>query len=629
MHFTLKRILAAGAAAVIVSTALSAFPAGYASAADIMTADDITEAMSIGWNIGNSLDASGISPSHETSWGNPVVTQELIDAVKAKGFNTIRIPTTWYNEVTTTTDDSGNPVYTIREEWLARVKEVVDYCYKNDMYVILNLHHEEWINRSDFPDAYDEMSVRLKQMWTQIATYFKDYDQHLIFEGMNEPRQTGVSWEWQGTEACFEVVNQLDADFVETVRGIDSPYQDTRLLMIPAYCASGYASAYSYLDIPEDDYVAVSLHAYTPYNFAMGDGDHTVFSDAYKADLDSLFSDMQYYFTDKDIPAVLGEFSASNFHNTDARCDWADYYLTWAKKLGIPCVLWDNNAYTNRDGSEAHGYLNRSTLEWYEESEPVVDAMMNVIGDDSIVWGSERHLPKWVHSDIDGSSAAIIFKNESGLKLIASDGDGGNCTPGTNINLSHVGEGYEIAVRYDGSVAPVLALTDANWENWTEISAYAIDAEKGIAYYSHDSLSKAWGDLSTAAHLFARATSDLTIYKIASIPAATLSTEPDQPTVDSRGDINADGGKNIADAVLLQKYLLCEVSLSSDAYEQADLNADGKVSGLDLSLYKQALFFKENYLDYLTHDGNADENIPAEWKEWALSIKEINWAVSE
>ena len=176
------------------------------------------------------------------------------------------------------------------------------------------------------------------------ATYFKDYDQHLIFEGMNEPRQTGASYEWQGNAECYEVVNKLDNDFVETVRSIDSPYQNTRLLMIPSYAASAYASSYSALDVPDDDYVAVSLHAYTPYAFAMGDGDHTTFSGNYQSDLDTLFSDIRYYFTDKDIPVVLGEFSASNFNNTAARCDWATYYLTWTKKLGIPCVLWDNNA---------------------------------------------------------------------------------------------------------------------------------------------------------------------------------------------------------------------------------------------------------------------------------------------
>lgn len=587
MQFQFRKLFAAGTAAVMLLSGMTFFQT-TASAEGTMTADDITENMTIGWNIGNSLDSTGYSG--ETSWGNPRVTQELIDTVKAKGFNTIRVPTTWYQNVTTTTDENGKPVYTISEQWLQRVKEVVDYAYNQDMYVILNLHHEEWINRSDFPTAYEEMSERLKQMWVQIATYFKDYDQHLIFEGMNEPRQTGASYEWQGNAECYEVVNKLDNDFVETVRSIDSPYQNTRLLMIPSYAASAYASSYSALDVPDDDYVAVSLHAYTPYAFAMGDGDHTTFSGNYQSDLDTLFSDIRYYFTDKDIPVVLGEFSASNFNNTAARCDWATYYLTWTKKLGIPCVLWDNNAITNStSASEAHGYVDRSNNTWYEASEPVVDAMMTVMQDNSIVWGSESHLPTWKHADIN--SGDNIYENASGLVLDASDGNGGNCTPGLNITAEQISENREIAIRYTGGAAPILALCNDSWGNWTEINAYDIDEEAGIAYYSHEAIIKAWGsDLSTAAHLFARAGVNMTIYQISSIAAAELVTDPDVPEKPDQhlpGDVNLDNEVTVVDVVLLQKYLLGEVTLTKEAYDCADVNTDEAVNGLDLSRLRQ------------------------------------------
>lgn len=587
MQFQFRKLFAAGTAAVMLLSGMTFFQT-TASAEGTMTADDITENMTIGWNIGNSLDSTGYSG--ETSWGNPRVTQELIDTVKAKGFNTIRVPTTWYQNVTTTTDENGKPVYTISEQWLQRVKEVVDYAYNQDMYVILNLHHEEWINRSDFPTAYEEMSERLKQMWVQIATYFKDYDQHLIFEGMNEPRQTGASYEWQGNAECYEVVNKLDNDFVETVRSIDSPYQNTRLLMIPSYAASAYASSYSALDVPDDDYVAVSLHAYTPYAFAMGDGDHTTFSGNYQSDLDTLFSDIRYYFTDKAIPVVLGEFSASNFNNTAARCDWATYYLTWTKKLGIPCVLWDNNAITNStSASEAHGYVDRSNNTWYEASEPVVDAMMTVMQDDSIVWGSESHLPTWKHADIN--SGDNIYENASGLVLDASDGNGGNCTPGLNITAEQISENREIAIRYTGGAAPILALCNDSWGNWTEINAYDINEEAGIAYYSHEAITKAWGsDLSTVAHLFARAGVNMTIYQISSIAAAELVTDPDVPEKPDQhlpGDVNLDNEVTVVDVVLLQKYLLGEVTLTKEAYNCADVNTDEAVNGLDLSRLRQ------------------------------------------
>lgn len=585
MKFHMHKLLSAGVAAAMLFSTLTIFP-GTVSAEGSMAAADITEAMTIGWNIGNSLDANGGGLSQETSWGNPVITQELIDTVKAKGFNTIRVPTTWYKNVTQSTDESGNPIYTINPDWLARVKEVVDYAYNEGMYVILNLHHEEWINRSDFPTAYDEMSPRLIQMWEQIATYFKDYDQHLIFEGMNEPRQTGVTYEWQGNAECYEVVNKLNVDFVNTVRSIDSPYKDTRLLMIPSYAASAYASSYSSLEVPDDDYVAVSLHAYTPYNFAMGDGDHTNFSDNYKSDLDSLFSDIQYYYTDKDIPVVLGEFSASNFNNTDARCDWATYYLTWTKKLGIPCVLWDNNAITNSvSASEAHGYLNRSNNTWYEASEPVVDAMMAVINDDGVAWGSEKHLPTYDHADL--STGDVIWEGENTITE-ASD-----AVPITEEQLTK----GEIAVVYTSGSKPVIAFMDSAWGNWTEVGAYSVDEEKGIAYYSAEDIAKAWGgDVSTIGSICVKTTGgECTYTKIVALGQSTLTTEttPAETTASANidywllGDINDDNTVNVSDIVYFTKYLLGEASLTKRAYDNADLNADDNVNGTDLAILRQ------------------------------------------
>jgi aryl-phospho-beta-D-glucosidase BglC (GH1 family) len=154
-----------------------------------MTAFEITENMKIGWNLGNTMDAKAsdingdlatAGVETETAWGCPKANQTLFDALKAKGFNTVRIPTTWFQHL-----DSDN---NIDPAWMARVKEVVDYGIKNDMYIILNVHHENWINRKDLLNAYDDIQPKLMKIWTQIATEFKDYDQHLIFECMNEPR---------------------------------------------------------------------------------------------------------------------------------------------------------------------------------------------------------------------------------------------------------------------------------------------------------------------------------------------------------------------------------------------------------------------------------------------------------
>ncbi|MGN0593356.1 MAG: cellulase family glycosylhydrolase [Ruminococcus sp.] len=493
---------------------------GTASAAEL-TADQITEEMKIGWNIGNSLDSipstSDIS-KHETAWGNPVVTQELINAVKAKGFNTIRIPTTWYPHIT-----NDNGTYTIDTAWLARVKEVVDYAYNQGMYVILNVHHEEWVNRSDFGTAYNEISPELTQVWKQIAAYFKDYDQHLIFEGMNEPRAVGTDyeWGWGVPQECYDTVNKLNADFIEAVRSVDSPYQNTRLLMIPSYVASHELANITQLVIPEDDkYIAASIHAYSPYDFTMDTtGTHDTFTAAHEAYLDTAFQNIQATFTDKDIPVVIGEFGSSDYENTAAREEWATYYLTWTKKLGIPCVLWDNDAVGNSDKSEIHAYIDRDTYEWYANGGAVVDAMMSVMNDSSVVWDSEEHKPTYAHADL--STGDVIWEGDKTITASSS---------GVPITQAQVTAG-EIAVKYTGTT-PVLAFMDSSWGNWTEISPYDVDETNGIAYYKSDDIAKAWGDVSTIASVALKITSGECSYtKIVALGEAGISTDTTtQPT---------------------------------------------------------------------------------------------------
>ena len=321
--FNFKRIISVASAMACMISAFRVIPqAGdEVNAVDTMSAFEITQNMKIGWNLGNSLDSTSNSSnpglSSETAWGNPKATQELIDAIKAKGFNTVRIPTTWYQHL----DENNN----IDAQWLARVHEVVDYAYKRDMYVILNLHHEEWVNRSDIGTAYDEMKVKLLDIWQQLADEFTDYDQHLIFECMNEPRAVGTTHEWYGPQQNeVDCINKLNADFVELIRNDDSPYADTRLLMIPGYCASSDRTIISKVVVPDDDFVAVSIHAYSPYGFTMDPSvsDHSTFTEAWSNELDSILEGVRSTFIAEDIPVVIGEFGASNYGNTEARCEW-------------------------------------------------------------------------------------------------------------------------------------------------------------------------------------------------------------------------------------------------------------------------------------------------------------------
>lgn len=317
---------------------------------------ELCKEITIGWNLGNTLDATGGSGlSSETSWGNPKATEKLILAVKDAGFNTVRIPTTWYNHC----DSSWN----IDKEWMDRVQEVVDYAYNNDMYVILNVHHENW----NFTSYDNESKARKieKTLWTQIAKRFIDYDEHLIFEGMNEPRKNGTAVEWNGGDAeGREVVNRFNAEFVKTVRATGGNNQ-YRCLMIPTYAAS--SGGLDGFTLPDDDKLIVSIHAYTPYNFAMntGGGATSRFSeDDYNStnELKWLSGELNSRFISKGVGVIIGECGATDKGNLYDRIRWAKYFPRVFGQYGIPVVLWDNGAFGT--GNEKYGLIDRNTLKW-------------------------------------------------------------------------------------------------------------------------------------------------------------------------------------------------------------------------------------------------------------------------
>ncbi|NLT08275.1 MAG: cellulase family glycosylhydrolase [Ruminococcus sp.] len=547
-----KRIVSLSAAAVcmLASFKLSPYKVIETDAAEetILTAFEITENMQIGWNLGNTMDATAslededgnaYVPEHagletETAWGQPKASQEIIDAIKAKGFNSIRIPTTWFQHL----DENNN----IDPEWLARVHEVVDYAYKRDMYVIINVHHENWINRKDLLTAYDEIQPRLMKIWEQVNGEFKDYDQHLVFECMNEPRAAGTDWEWWSPTppAESEVINKLEADFVKLIRESDSPYAKTRLLMLPGYVASADVNIISDLVLPEDDdYIAVSVHAYTPYNFTMNtgkDGYHDEWTTAFRTDLALTLTNLRDTFLDKDIPVVIGEFGSSNFGNTQARIDWATQYITTTKEYGIPCFLWDNDARNNKDMAERHDYMDRRTLEWYEDSVQVVDTMMSIIADDSIVWGSERHKPTYDNVTHQAYEEGEVFL-QGPYELDASkDNEAGGwkgSTPGGEGEVSwDKVDGKEVAIKFTGTT-PKLAFSDEKYGNWTEVAPYMVDEENGIAYYLMSQAKEAWGlDTALVAHMQAKTTKTTTVDSIVILEAPTGDIPTPEPTAE-------------------------------------------------------------------------------------------------
>lgn len=332
------------------------------------TAMEIQAMMDKGFNIGNTFDATGGSygdiVGHETSWGNPQVNKELIDGIKAAGYSTVRIPCTWAKHM----DKSNN--YAIEPEFLERVKEVIDWCYEDELFVILNVHHEGWLNKETFCDDREAIGSRLGILWSQVAEYFKDYDQHLIFEGMNEPRAQGTSYEWTGNEEGYKTVNYLNQVFVDAVRGNGQGYNAERVLGIPGYAASNSAAALRAIEIPQFNgeplnNAMISIHCYSPYEFCLTDQQKT-FSETTPsdtADIKRMLSDIKSLFNDNGIAAYIGECGATNSgNNIEARIAWFNYFGKVTREAGVPAIVWDNGV-SGSSGGECHKYFNRKTGE--------------------------------------------------------------------------------------------------------------------------------------------------------------------------------------------------------------------------------------------------------------------------
>lgn len=320
-----------------------------------VSAWELVADMKIGWNLGNTLDATGGSGvDSEISWlPNPVKTDEfMIKSVKDQGFNVLRLPVSWGNHMS---DD-----YTVDPEWMDRVQEVVNYGIDNGMYVILNTHHEEWYMPTE--ENLDHDLEEIEALWKQIAERFKGYDEHLIFEGLNEPRLRGTGQEWTGTNDARAIVNQYEKKFVETVRATGGNNAD-RCLMITGYAASSARENLAAIELPEDsDKLIISVHAYLPYSFALD----TKGTDVYKSvdsSITDLFKNLDDLFLSKGLPVIVGEFGSVNKDNLEDRVQCAKDYLTTASSYGIPCVWWDN--YARFGAGENFGLFDRAEYSWY------------------------------------------------------------------------------------------------------------------------------------------------------------------------------------------------------------------------------------------------------------------------
>ena len=305
---------------------------GISEARDISSMDLVAE-MGVGWNLGNSFD---VTSEDKTFWGNPLPSKPIIDAVRAIGFTTLRVPVTWgYNMA------DVSP-YTIEADYLERVKQVVDYGFQNKMHVIINVHHDnEWVR----PEAShaEETKARLTSLWTQVANHFIEYNDSLIFETLNEPRLEGIPEEWTGgTPSGRAYINEFNKVAVDAIRATGAN-NEKRHIMIPTWAASTVTAAMDNLVIPNNDpKVIVSLHSYFPWPFA-GEADVSWGSEADKSALrNELQRIRQKWIVENGRAVILGEWGSIEDNPLSMRLEYAEFYARVAAENDLLTIVWDD-----------------------------------------------------------------------------------------------------------------------------------------------------------------------------------------------------------------------------------------------------------------------------------------------
>lgn len=275
------------------------------------------------------------------------------------------------------------PDYKIDTDWLDRVQEVVDYVVDNDMFAIVNMHGDgyytvdhSWLLCAEGDDKQTEIKDKYGKVWTQIADRFKDYDQHLIFESMNEEFNNDYG---KPDANAYENINAYNQIFVDSVRATGSN-NEKRWLLLPGWNTNiEYTAGDDYnFKIPTDNgckadgkRIMISVHYYDPFNFTIDEnktaktqwGKYAVknYDNWGQEDyVDSQMALLNEKFVSQGYPVVIGEFGAQD--KTEKFADynefrryWAEYLIKAAKKNGVVCVYWDNGY----NGNKGFGIINR------------------------------------------------------------------------------------------------------------------------------------------------------------------------------------------------------------------------------------------------------------------------------
>ena len=303
-----RRTLVRASLLLAAAVAGAAWSGSPSSGMRDITALQLARQMGAGWNLGNSLEATG----GETAWGNPPATRALFDAVRAAGFRSVRIPVAWKQYADA--DDR------IDAAWMARVTRVVDDARAAGLVVVVNIHWDGgWMQPTYARQA--AVNARLAKFWTQIANNFRHYDDGLLFAGTNEVMVEG---DYKPPTAEYAAVqNGFNQAFVDAVRATGGN-NAARFLVVQGF-NTNIDNTVGTAKMPADpatDRLMIEVHYYDPYDFTLNAASaiwqwgagatdakaHEPWAD--EAHVDAQFEKMKARFVDHGIPVILGEFAA-------------------------------------------------------------------------------------------------------------------------------------------------------------------------------------------------------------------------------------------------------------------------------------------------------------------------------
>lgn len=410
-----------------------------------LSVDEIVAEMGTGWNLGNTMDGhSGFTPN-ETLWQDDETTQELINAVHDLGFNTVRIPITWGTMI-------NDEDFSINEKWMSRVEDIVDYCIYQDMYVIINIHHDGaeqsgWLRVAT--DDLDALYTKFEGVWTTIANRFKDYDEHLIFESMNEVTgDTTTSVEYD-----TEVIMNLNQIFVNVVRSSGSN-NEQRFLSVPGrYTNVEHMTNVKYgFELPKDtveNRIFAAVHYYD-YSFGMEESmTKTEFDEAKVAAIEDAYEKLVTRFTSQGIPVIMGEYGAINKHNSAQRAYHNEVFNLLSKQSGVVPVYWDQGWYDSSMLPTDYSFtlVDRKTYETIDKE--VTDGLMRG-------FFAEEHMDvSWLSVSPEVKEISAVSLSETEVSLTIGDTCKVDATfepSGTNDVLLWKTTDANVATVYNGLI---------------------------------------------------------------------------------------------------------------------------------------------------------------------------------